>query len=158
MEKTNGLVFIPCASRLVVPSFSYTYFMSTIFLTRYVPDIELTGGTEGAIHELLGYGRRRAFVLNFPETETSTIFGVSIFSGGCFAMPGEPDENQAERHETHNIADRPPTLTDHLNKYLLCAYLNRLNEEDRQKERAVRDDVGTGETLPVVDKDGRLRR
>lgn len=97
-------------------------------------------------------------VSNFLETETCTTFVVSIFGGGCFAMPEEPDENRAERHETHNAADRPPTLTDHLNRYLLCAYLNRLNEEERQEERAVRDDVGTGETLPTVDEYGRLRR
>lgn len=36
-----------------------------------------------------------------------------------FAMPGKPEESPEE-----------PTLTDRLNKYLLCAYLNRLNEED----------------------------
>lgn len=98
-------------------------------------------------------------VSNFPETEASIRYLLSFrfIGGGCFAMPGEPDENQAERHETHNVADRsPPTLTDRLNRYLLCAYLNRLNEEDRQEERAVREDVGTGETLPTVDEDGRL--
>lgn len=41
-------------------------------------------------------------------------------------MPGKP-EDQVEQ-ETVNTEQ--PTLTDHLNKYLLCAYLNRLNEEE----------------------------
>lgn len=43
-------------------------------------------------------------------------------------MPGKPlDTNRS--CETDQNSDRP-TLTDRLNKYLLCAYLNRLNEED----------------------------
>lgn len=41
-------------------------------------------------------------------------------------MPGKPkDQNEQETANTEQ-----PTLTDHLNKYLLCAYLNRLNEEE----------------------------
>lgn len=51
------------------------------------------------------------------------------------AMPGKPDDDiprQADdQTENGENADRP-TQTDRLNKYLLCAYLNRLNEEDRR--------------------------
>lgn len=41
-------------------------------------------------------------------------------------MPGIPEDRLED--ETENAGR--PTLTDRLNKYLLCAYLNRLNEED----------------------------
>jgi len=53
MDKINGLFYIPCTSQLVVPFLSSTYFMSTISLTRYVPDNEQTEGVEGAVHELI---------------------------------------------------------------------------------------------------------
>lgn len=43
-------------------------------------------------------------------------------------MPGKPKDLQENKTEN----TEQPTLTDRLNKYLLCAYLNRLNEEDRQ--------------------------
>lgn len=61
---------------------------------------------------------------------TSSGDNINRFADGvCFvcrtlAMPGKPQDEQ----RTEN-ADRP-TLTDRLNKYLLCAYLNRLNEEE----------------------------
>lgn len=42
-------------------------------------------------------------------------------------MPGHPD---ACRHEEEIKTTDELSLTDRLNKYLLCAYLNRLNEED----------------------------
>lgn len=47
-----------------------------------------------------------------------------------FAMPGKPKDQYERENEIAN-QDRP-TLTDRLNKFLLCAYLNRLNEEDRR--------------------------
>lgn len=44
-------------------------------------------------------------------------------------MPGKPED--PDEHENDNtVQPLQPTLTDRLNKYLLCAYLNRLNEED----------------------------
>lgn len=43
-------------------------------------------------------------------------------------MSGNPDACQHEE-EIENTDQL--SLTDRLNKYLLCAYLNRLNEEDR---------------------------
>jgi len=43
-----------------------------------------------------------------------------------FAMTGKPKDQH--EFETENTIQ--PTLTDRLNKYLLCVYLNRLNEED----------------------------
>jgi len=47
-------------------------------------------------------------------------------------MTGKPEDHY--KYETDN-SNQPlqhpvPSLTDRLNKYLLCVYLNRLNEED----------------------------
>lgn len=58
-------------------------------------------------------------------------------------MPGKPDDTSRLADEIENAEDRP-TLTDRLNKYLLCAYLNRLNEEDRRG-----DDVDDQESTDV---------
>lgn len=41
-------------------------------------------------------------------------------------MTGKPKDQT--KYETENTIQ--PTLTDRLNKYLLCVYLDRLNEED----------------------------
>lgn len=51
-----------------------------------------------------------------------------------------------------NIQQSQPSLTDRLNKYLLCAYLDRLNEEDSlDGEQLVREedaiDADTAETF-----------
>jgi len=43
------------------------------------------------------------------------------------AMTGKP-KDQHNNYETDNTIQ--PTLTDRLNKYLLCVYLDRLNKED----------------------------
>jgi len=44
-------------------------------------------------------------------------------------MPGKPEDTDEHEHD-NTVQSLQPTLTDRLNKYLLCAYLNRLNEED----------------------------
>lgn len=62
-------------------------------------------------------------------------------------MPGKPEDRRPE-DETENI--ERPTLTDRLNKYLLCAYLDRLNEEDAAaagEEDAAVVDVDSEETF-----------
>lgn len=61
-------------------------------------------------------------------------------------MPGKPKD--LLDNETENTDQ--PTLTDRLNKYLLCAYLNRLNEEDRQngESDSREDDIVPEETFP----------
>ncbi|KAL5245022.1 hypothetical protein ACI65C_012432 [Semiaphis heraclei] len=47
------------------------------------------------------------------------------------AMTGKPEEYKYETDDSNQPLQRPvPSLTDRLNKYLLCVYLNRLNEED----------------------------
>lgn len=60
-------------------------------------------------------------------------------------MPGKPKDLGVK--ETENTDQ--PTLTDRLNKYLLCAYLNRLNEEDRQDSESDsrEEDIVTEETF-----------
>lgn len=45
-------------------------------------------------------------------------------------MPGKPRDQHEEEIEIVN--QDQPTLTDRLNKFLLCAYLNKLNEEDHR--------------------------
>jgi len=47
------------------------------------------------------------------------------------AMTGKPKGQHEHISETENTIQIQPTLTDRLNKYLLCVYLDRLNEEDR---------------------------
>lgn len=55
-------------------------------------------------------------------------------------MPGKPpQDDNGPRGDCTGDADRP-TLTDRLNKYLLCAYLNRLNEEDAERLSAADDE------------------
>lgn len=78
-------------------------------------------------------------------------------------MPGKPDDDYDPRPaddatENGENADRP-TQTDRLNKYLLCAYLNRLNEEDRrdgdgEQSTDARRQQRRGETLTDRDGDG----
>jgi len=56
-------------------------------------------------------------------------------------MPGMPKDRQ-EQETDNTVQPIQPTLTDRLNKYLLCAYLNRLNEEDSRGggQQLVRED------------------
>lgn len=49
-------------------------------------------------------------------------------------MPGKPN---IERFKEEIENTDQLTLTDRLNKYLLCAYLKRLNEEDHHSDESV---------------------
>jgi len=87
----------------------------------------------------------------------SLVCHYSVFAG-CFAMPVKPEFRTVDQNEAVNTDRSSPSLTDRLNKYLLCAYLNRLNEEDRcgdgdptdvREERrvVVNDDIDTEQTF-----------
>lgn len=63
-------------------------------------------------------------------------------------MPGKP-EDPDELENDNTVQPLQPTLTDRLNKYLLCAYLNRLNEEDSRgggQQLAREDDTADADT------------
>lgn len=64
-------------------------------------------------------------------------------------MTGKPKDHRKYDNTIQSLQPTRPTLTDRLNKYLLCVYLDRLNEEDSHsgfQQFASEDDTADSDT------------